>query len=183
MRAITKIILFAISAGFLAAGFAAESEEAGFSLSWKNGTLTISSPKLPAGKLEILYLEAFCRSGAHQQRWEQTKIPHRTTLLRADADGSRLEFETTVADKVVVRHDVSAGQDSIRFSYSLKNPGETPFDLQWFQPACIRVADFTGRDQLTYTDKSFVFTESGFTPLSRLARSTNALYSGGQVYL
>jgi hypothetical protein len=45
------------------------------------------------------------------------------------------------------------------------------------------VAEFTGRDQQTYTGKSFVFTERGLTRLDQLARTTNALYRGGQVYL
>ncbi len=183
MRVITKILFLTIAAGLLGGGHASEAADARFSLSWTNGVLRISSPELHAGKLEILYLEAFCRSGAHDQSWDRTKIPHRTTLLRSSAGGKRLEFETIVADKVVVRHDVLAERDSIRFSYTLKNPGQEAFDVQWFQPACIRVAEFSGRDQQTYTGKSFVFTERGLTPLDQLARTTNALYPGGQVYL
>ena len=183
MRVLTKILFLAIATGFPANGPAAEGEDARFSLFWTNGVLRISSPKLPSGKLEILYLEAFCRSGAHDQSWDRTKIPHRTTLRQAPADGKRLEFETIVADKVVVRHDVLAERDSIRFSYTLKNPGDETFDVQWFQPACIRVAEFSGCDQQTYTGRSFVFTERGLTRLDQLGRTTNALYPGGQVYL
>jgi len=183
MRGATKILFLALALGFPAGSRGLEDEDVDFSLSWKNGILSISSPKLPSGKLEILYLEAFCRSGAHHQGWDKTKIPHRTTLLQASADGKRLEFETIVADKVQVRHDVLAETDSIRFSYTLKNSGPEAFDVQWFQPACIRVAEFSGRDQQTYTGKSFVFAERGLTPLDQLARTTNALYRGGQVYL
>jgi hypothetical protein len=183
MRAVIKILFLVIAARFPAHSHASEGPDAAFSLSWTNGILRVSSPKLPSGKLEILYLEAFCRSGAHNRSWNQTKIPHRTTLLRVAADGRRLEFETTVADKVVVRHDVLAERDSIRFSYTLKNPSQEALDVQWFQPACIRVAEFCGRDQQTYTGKSFVFTERGLTRLDQLARTTNALYLGGQVYL
>ena len=183
MRVLTKILFLAIATGFPTNGFAAEGEDARFSLFWTNGVLRISSPKLPSGKLGILYLEAFCRSGAHDQSWNQTKIPHRTTLLAAAADGRRLTFETMVADKVVVHHDVLAERDSVRFSYTLKNPGPEAFDAQWFQPACIRVAEFSGRDQQTYTGKSFVFAGRGLTLLDQLARTTNALYLGGQVYL
>jgi hypothetical protein len=183
MRGATKILILAIAAGLPACSRGAEGEEARFALSWTNNVLRIVSPKLPSGKLEILYLEAFCRGGAHHQSWDRTKIPHRTTLLQASTDGKRLEFETIVADKVVVRHDVLAERDSVRFSYTLKNPGPEAFDVQWFQPACIRVAEFCGRDQQTYTGKSFVFTERGRTPLDQLARTTNALYLGGQVYL
>ena len=183
MHRVSKILLLAIATGLPAHSRGSEGEDARFSLSWTNNVLRVSSPKLPLGKLEILYLEAFCRSGAHNQRWDRTKIPHRTTLLRTSADGKRLEFETMVADKVVVHHDILAERDSIRFSYTLKNPGQEAFDVQWFQPACIRVAEFSGRDQQTYTGKSFVFSERGLTPLNQVARTTNALYLGGQVYL
>lgn len=183
MRVTTKILFLALATGFPAHGLSSEGEDARLSLSWTNNVLRISSPSLPSGKLEILYLEAFCRSGAHDQSWNQTKIPHHTTLLNAAANGRRLEFETTVADKIVVRHDVLAERDSVGFSYTLKNPGQEAFDVQWFQPACIRVAAFSGRDQQTYTGRSFVFTERGLTALDQLARTTNALYLGGQVYL
>jgi len=124
MRVLTKILFLALATGFPANGLAAEGEDARFSLFWTNGVLRISSPKLPSGKLEILYLEAFCRSDAHHQSWDRTKIPHRTTLLHASADGKRLEFETIVAGKVLVRHDVLAERDSIRFSYTLRIPAK-----------------------------------------------------------
>lgn len=183
MRAAAKILLLALAPILPAFSGGSEGEDARFSLSWTNGLLSVSSLKLPSGKLDILYLEAFCRSGAHHQSWDRTKIPHRTTLLSASADGKRLEFETTVADKLTVRHDILAERDSIRFSYTLKNSSREPFDVQWFQPACIRVAEFTGCDQKTYTGRSFVFTQRGFGRLDQLARTTNALYLGGQVYL
>jgi hypothetical protein len=55
--------------------------------------------------------------------------------------------------------------------------------LQWFEPACIRVVGFTGRDQTSYTSRSFIFTTKGLTFFDHLRRTTNALYLGGQVYL
>lgn len=183
MRRATKILILAIATGHPVCSRGAQREDAQFTLCWTNNVLRVSSPRLPSGKLEILYLEAFCRSGAHEQSWDRTKIPHHTTLLSAAADGRHLKFETTVANKVVVHHDILAERDSIRFSYTLKNPSQEAFDMQWFQPACIRVAEFSGRDQQTYTRKSFVFTERGLTPLNQVARTTNALYLGGQVYL
>jgi len=139
MRRAAKILFLAIVTGLSAYSRGSEGEDAQFTLSWTNNVLRISSPKLPSGKLEILYLEAFCRSGAHDQSWDRTKIPHRTTLQHASADGKRLEFETVVTDKVVVHHDILAERDSIRFSYTMKNPGQEAFDVQWFQPACIRL--------------------------------------------
>src|SRR5437588_5661537 len=35
-------------------------------LHWTDNLLSIVSPQLPGGKLEILYLEAFCRKGSTQ---------------------------------------------------------------------------------------------------------------------
>jgi len=183
MRTTSTNLFLVIAAGFLAEGHASEGADADFSFSWKRNVLRIASPQFPAGRLEIWYLEAFCRSGAHTQRWDRTTIPHRTTLLQESANGRHLEFETIVAEKLRVRHEVLAERDSVKFSYSLKNTGREAFDLQWFQPACIRVAEFTGRDQQAYTARSFVFTERGLTLLSQTARTTNALYLGGQVYL
>jgi hypothetical protein len=183
MRNIGKNLFLAIAVCLLVNVHRSEGADADFSLSWKSNVLRVASPQLPTGALEIWYLEAFCRSGAHTQSWDRTKIPHRTTLLHESADHKRLEFETTVADKVLVHHDVVAEGDSIKFSYTLKNTSAEPFDLQWFQPTCIRVADFTRCNQKTFTAKSFVFTEKGLTPLSQTARTTNALYLGGQVYL
>jgi len=178
-----KKLFLLIPACILTMGLGLEGADTDFSLAWKSNVLRISSPQLPPGSLEIWYLEAFCGSGAHTQRWDRTKIPHRTTLLHESADHKRLEFETTVADKVLVHHDVMADANSVRFSYTLKNTGTEPFDLQWFQPACIRVAEFTGCNQQHFTDNSFVFTERGLTLLSQTVRTRNALYLGGQVYL
>lgn len=183
MRNIAKNLCLVIAVGMLAGPPPSKGANADFNLAWKSNVLKISSPQLPTGPLEVWYLEAFCRSGAHTQSWDRTKIPHHTTLLHESADHKHLEFGTTVADKVLVHHDVVAEGDSIKFSYTLKNTGAEPFDLQWFQPACIRVADFTGCNQQTFTAKSFVFTERGLRPLSQTARTTNALYLGGQVYL
>jgi hypothetical protein len=56
-------------------------------------------------------------------------------------------------------------------------------DIQWFQPACIRVEKFTGAVQSNYTAKSFIFTERGLTTLDRTRRTDEALYRGGQVYV
>jgi hypothetical protein len=110
-------------------------------------------------------------------------VQHQTTLTFAAPDGSELRFRTLVDTNVEVLHEVRAGDDGLELTFLLTNRGAAPWDIQWFQPACVRVADFTGRDQQGYLDRSFVFTEAGLTPLSRMQRTTNALYLGGQVYL
>src|SRR5690348_13988395 len=74
--------------------------ESPFTLSWTNNLLTISNAELPGGKLDIWYLEAFCRKGSTHQDWGKTKIPHKTKLTSAWP--SRLEFETKVEPDVLV---------------------------------------------------------------------------------
>jgi hypothetical protein len=152
-------------------------------ISWTNNLLTVSDPRLPEGKLEIWYLEAFCRSGAWSRDWRQTTLAHKTTLIRADPDQRRLEFRTQVTPDIEVRHEVQAGSDELDLQFDFTNSGPAPVDLQWFEPACIRVAPFTGRTQSNYTTRSFIFTSNGLTSLDRLRRTTKALYLGGQVYL
>lgn len=167
------LVLFAFAA------FAAEPLQ----LSWTNNVLLVRDARLPAGKLEVLYLEAFLRPGANGQDWGKTKIPHRTTLLATNTAGSELRFRTLVGTNVEVLHEVRATADELDLTFTFINHGTVAVPIQWFQPACIRVADFTGRGQLDYTARSFVFTTNGLKTLDKLGRTTNALYLGGQVYL
>ena len=150
-------------------------------LNWTNNLLTISGPKLPGGKLEIWYLEAFCRKGSTHRDWSATTLPHKTVLIGANPDS--LRFRTRVEPKVEVLHEVRATADEIEFRFTFHNEGTTAVDLEWFQPACIRVAQFTGCDQSNYTSKSFVFTDRGLTKLNQTRRTQEALYHGGQVYV
>ena len=150
-------------------------------LSWTNNLLTISSPILPEGRLEIWYLEAFCRKGSTQRDWHQTVLPHKTKLLSAEA--RHLRFRTLVEPEVEVLHEVHAGRDEVEFSFELSNHGASHVDLEWFQPACIRVARFTGLSQSNYISRSFIFTQRGLTSLDKTRRREEALYRGGQVYV
>ena len=156
---------------------------AGLKLSWTNNLLTISDPRLPSGKLEVWYLEAFCRSGAWDRDWSKTTLRHKTALEWADPAGRRLKFRTRVQPDVEVVHEIRAAEDELELRFKLTNHGKEPVDLQWFEPACIRVAEFTGCQQSNYTARSFIFTAEGLTPLDHLHRTANALYHGGQVYL
>lgn len=151
------------------------------SIAWTNNLLTVTDQRLPGGKLEIWYLEAFCRSGAHDRDWAQTVFPHKTTLVHAEP--GLLQFSTRVEPEVLVKHSVRAGQDELELEFDFQNLGTSFVDLQWFEPACIRVADFTGCTQTNYTSQSFIFTSKGLMRLDQLARTTQARYLGGQVYL
>jgi hypothetical protein len=151
-------------------------------VSWTNNLLTVTGANLPGGKLDVWYLEAFCRSGAHDRDWRQTTLPHKTTLLTNE--GNRLlRFRTLVQTNVEVNHVITAGADEIDFRFTLTNRGTQDIDLQWFQPACIRVEKFTGCAQSNYTTKSFIFTARGLTTLDQTRRTEEALYRGGQVYV
>lgn len=150
-------------------------------LSWTNNLLTVSSPTLPGGRLEVWYLEAFCRKGAHNQDWNKTTIPHKTKLLSATP--THLRFETTIGDGVLLRHEVRSTEDEIDIQFNFTNTSKATSEIQWFQPACIRVERFTGRKQTNYTERSFIFTEKGLTLLSNTKRTEEALYRGGQVYI
>src|SRR6266478_4341565 len=57
---------------------------AGLSVTWTNNMLSISGAGIPGGKIDIWYLEAFCRSGSTRRDWRQTTIPHRTEFVSAD---------------------------------------------------------------------------------------------------
>ena len=153
----------------------------GLTIAWTNNMLTISGPQVPAGRVEIWYLEAFCRTGSTHRDWRQTTIPQKTELLEADA-GKHLKLRTRVEPQVEVLHEIRAGQDEVDFRLVLENLGPAAIDVEWFQP-CMRVDRFTGLDQASYIQKSFIFTARGLTMLDKTRRTEEALYRGGQVYV
>ena len=151
-------------------------------LSWTNNFLAISGPNIPGGNIRVLYIEAFCRSGSTDRDWNETVIPHKTTLLSSSADREHLEFLTT-AENIEARHSVQANDDEVEFTWTIKNTGSKPADLNWFQPTCIEVDRFTGRAQSNYWNRCFIYTHKGLTMLDRTMRSEAARYHGGQVYV
>jgi len=152
-------------------------------ISWTNNLLTISDVRLPGGKVEVWYLEAFCRSGASTREWGRTTLPHKTVLTGADPAGQHLKFRTAVQPNILILHEINVCDDGLELGFELVNQGKDPVDLQWFEPACIRVQNFTGCQQSNYIARSFIFTSAGLNLLDSLRRATNALYPGGQVYL
>lgn len=152
-------------------------------LGWTNNLLTWRDPRLPGGRLEIWYLEAFLRPGAHDRDWGQTTLRHRTELLTATPDGSELRFRTRMDPAVEVLHEVVVVEDGLDLRFLLTNAGTNVVPVQWFQPACIRLAAFTGAGQSNYIGRSFVFTAQGLTRLDQIRRTEEARYRGGQVFL
>jgi len=173
---------------FLLLGFAtgiASAQSTGIRLSWTNNLLTVRDPSLPGGTLDVFYLEAFCIPGGHERSWGETRIPHQTQLLTSTPDGSELRFRSTIGSEIEVLHEVRTGHGDtlIEMDFLLVHRGTNSWNVQWFQPACMRVDRFTGASQSNYTAQSFIFTAAGRTPLDQIRRTTNALYRGGQVYL
>src|SRR5438270_11324046 len=82
---------------------------------WKENILTIASPTIAGGELKILYLEAYCRAGSTDRKWNQTVIPHKTKLIAADDKGRRIQLRCTLEDGVIVDHDITAAADSVDF--------------------------------------------------------------------
>jgi len=171
-------IYLCLSVALLCLCFSARALE----ISWTNNLLTVAGTNVAGGKLEVWYLEAFCRGGAHDRNWGQTTLPHKTTLLTNESNRV-LRFRTLIQPEIEVTHVVTASTDEIDFRFTLANRGKDDIDVQWFQPACIRVAKFTGCAQSNYTAKSFIFTERGLTTLDKTRRTEEALYRGGQVYV
>src|SRR6266446_2226588 len=178
-RAVTRHLSFLLLAGSFAVS---AGTTAGLSIAWTNNMLSISGPNIPGGKVDIWYLEAFCRGGSTRRDWRQTTIPHKTELVSADKAGKRLRLRTTVEPNVQVLHDIRAGKDEVDFRLTLKNRGNEFVDVQWFQP-CMRVDRFTKGNQSNYINKSFIFTDRGLTLLDKTRRTEEAIYRGGQVYV
>src|SRR5438105_3880688 len=156
--------------------------QAAMRIGWTNNMLVITAPDLPGERVEIWYLEAFCRSGSTHRRWDETTIPHKTELLDSAPAGNQLRLRTRVEPAVEVLHEIRASADEVDFNLRLENKGGEPVDVQWFQP-CVRVARFTGLNQSNYIQQSFIFTARGLTQMDKTRRTEDALYRGGQVYV
>ena len=153
----------------------------GLSLSWHDNYLTVRGERLPGREMRVQYIEAYCRPGSTDRRWEHTTIGHFTRQVSADPGGKRLVLECTLSDGVKVRHEISAGADEVDFRLTATNPTDKPSAAHWAQP-CVRVDAFTGRDKVTYLDKCFVFLDGKLTRMPTRDWAREALYTPGQVW-
>lgn len=151
-------------------------------ITWQDDILTITSDRMPCRKIDVLYLEAFCRRGSTHRAWEETIIPFTSEPVDSSPDGRSLALRSIVDGKVEIRHHIRAGEDEIAFQLELHNRTAEPVDIEWAQP-CINVGLFTGRDQDDYFKKCFIFTDAGLTRMHETHRATKALYTPGQVYV
>lgn len=152
------------------------------SIAWADNMLTLHAPDVPGGKIEIWYLEAFCRTGSTDRVWSETVIPHKTVLVDADEGGQRIQLESQVEPGVTVSHEITVVDDGVAFDVVLRNTTDTAVDVDWAQP-CMRVGEFTGRPQESYHERCFIFTEAGKVMLHNIRRTEEARYRGGQVYV
>ena len=155
-------------------------------LAWSEEWLTIRGPHLPGGEVRIHYLEAFCRSGSTDREWKETVIPHRTELKSIAPAGDQISLRSTLADGVVVDHEIAAHRidadgDEIEFRLKATNPTDKPSDAQWAQP-CIRVDKFTGHGQADYIPFCFIYLDGKQVRLPTRPWAEKARYIPGQVY-
>ncbi len=181
----------ALSLGILCAlsSFAAKAqadEPAPLILEWEKNILTIRRPAgsiapIPGAAIRILYLEAFCRPGSTDRDWNQTTIAHKTEVVGGKQKTSRLQLRSTLADGVIVEHDLRGLPHAVEFRLTARNPTDRASPVAWAQP-CLRVERFTGRTQQTYLDKCFIFVDGRLARLPTQPWATRARYVPGQVW-
>lgn len=157
-------------------------------LSWEKNYLTIRGDHLPGREMKILYIEAYCRPNSHTTDWgTHTVIGHRSELLSASPDGTRIELRCTLKDGVVVDHVITSSHDEVDFRLTARNPGTAPSEAHWAQP-CIRVGAFTGLGDPSnsrtydYIRKSFVFLDGELSLMPTKDWAEEARYTPGQVW-
>lgn len=151
-------------------------------LHWEKNFLTISGDQLPGGEMRIHYLEAYCRAGSTDADWVQhTRMQHATELLDASDDGTLIRLRCHVHDGLVVEHVIRSSVDEVDFQLTARNPTDKRSEAVWAQP-CIRVDKFTGADQNSYLNKSFLFLDGKLERMPTRHWATTARYTPGQVW-
>ena len=150
-------------------------------LSWEKNILSVSGAGVPGGKVDVWYLEAYCRSRSTDREWKLTTIPHKTEKLAESTDRT-IRLHCRVDGGVEVDHVIRAAPGEVDFQVEAVNRGTEYVDAVWVQP-CIRVGGFTGGTQKTYVDKCFIFVDGRQTFLPQARSTDKAVYKGGQIYV
>lgn len=156
-------------------------------LSYEPGWLSLHAPFIPGGRIRIHYLETYCRAGSTNADWvKHTMLAHTTEMLSLSADKKTLRLRDTLADGVIVEHEITAREDEVNFHLTAHNPGAKRSEAHWAQP-CVRLAAFTGFDEKgadlnDYLGKCFVFLDGKLTRLPTNPWATTARYTPGQVW-
>lgn len=160
----------------------------GLTVHWEKRFLEIRGDSVPGGPIRTHYLEAYCRPGSTDRDWHDTVIPHESELVDASDDGKRIELEDRLADGVVVKHLIVAGDDEVTFTVTATNPTDAESQAHWAQP-CMRVDGFTGTDPKDsretyppYIRKCFLLVDGQLTRLPTEPWALEARYIPGQTY-
>ena len=151
-------------------------------LDWEKDWLTISGDQIPGNAIRIHYLEAYCRAGSTDADWvEHTRMQHVTTLVSANDAGTELHLRCEVNDGLIVDHVIASTAETVTFELTAQNPTDKRSEAVWAQP-CVRLADFTGADQETYLEKSFLFLDGKLERMPTRDWAMEARYIPGQVW-
>ena len=174
-----------IASGMICAGFVrpvlAQAAAPALTISWSKNILAIEHPGIPGNRIEIWYIEAYCRPGSTDRDWHETTIGHETSLLAASEDGKRLELRCALKDGVIVTHRITASDDDVEFQLTAHNPTAQASQVHWAQP-CIRVAPFVQLTKDEYIRNCFVFLDGRLERMPTRDWATQARYTPGQVW-
>jgi hypothetical protein len=142
----------------------------------------IHGAHLPGKQVRVRYLEAFCRANSTYTDWAKTQIAHQTELVSARSDGRSLKLRSTLADGVIVLHEITADNDEVQFRLTAHNPTKIVSEVHWGQP-CIRgVESLTGGGLKDYLRQCFIFLDGKLTRMPTHPWAEKALCTPGQVY-
>ena len=153
-------------------------------ISWAKDFLTIRGGLLGDNSVRVHYLEAYCRSGSTNRKWNETVIPHKARLVQDDPQGRKLIIEDTLADDVTVHHEITASADEVDFRLTAHNPTAKTSEAHWAQP-CIRTGQFTGfadNSGDAYLPKCFIFLDGKLSRMPTPHWTTKGVYTPGQVW-
>lgn len=160
----------------------------GLTIHWKDRFLEVRGESIPGGPIRTHYLEAYCRPGSTDRDWSETVIRHTSELVSESDDHKRIELVDKLADGVIVRHVIEAGEDDVSFTLTASNPTQQVSQVHWAQP-CMRVDSFTGATAQdarevfpNYIKKCFLMLDGRITRLPTKPWATEARYVPGQVY-
>ncbi len=141
----------------------------------------------PGRVVKTHYLEAYCRPGSTDRDWHQTVIGHRTELVAANDEKTRLELKCVLVDGVTVTHVITCRDDEVDFQLVAHNPTAKASLAHWAQP-CVRVGEFSGtgksatEDMYAYLKRSFIFLNGKLATMPTKNWATKARYIPGQVW-
>jgi hypothetical protein len=150
--------------------------------------LIIRGEHIPGKEIRINYMEAYCRAGSSTADWVQhTVIKHTAEVVSLSQDKKILKLRDSVADGVIVDHEIRSSDEEILFTISVRNPTQKTSEIHWAQP-CIRLGDFTGysnqgKDIDDYLPKCFIFVDGKLARMNTITPwNKQARYIPGQVW-